>query len=91
MLNLTSKTIETLRSEMDPTASTLPEYPVVTAMNSVGPALGPQLIAEIGDITRFIKQSALTAFAGVDPSKDVSGQHARKSVSISKKALSIIY
>ena len=85
MLNLTSKTVETLRSEMDRTAATLPEYPVVMAMNGVGPTLGPQLIAEIGDITRFVKRGALTAFAGVDPGKNESGKYSQKSVPTSKK------
>ena len=74
-----------LRLEMDKTASTLPEYPVVMAMNGVGPTLGPQLMAEIGDVTRFTHRGALTAFAGVDPGKDDSGQRVRKSVPTTKK------
>ena len=85
MLNLASRTVETLRSEMDRTAATLPEYPVVLAMNGVGPTLGPQLMAEIGDVTRFTKRGALTAFAGVDPGKNESGQYSQKSVPTSKK------
>lgn len=85
MLNLTSKTVESLRAEMDQTAATLPEYPVVMAMNGVGPTLGPQLIAEIGDVTRFTKRGSLTAFAGVDPGKNDSGQYSQKSVPTSKK------
>ena len=85
MLNLASKTVEALRAKMDQTAATLPEYPVVMAMNGVGPTLGPQLIAEIGDVTRFVKRGSLTAFAGVDPGKNDSGKHSQKSVSTSKK------
>ena len=52
---------------MNETASKLPEYPVVMAMEGVGPSLGPQLMAEIGDVTRFTHKGAITAFAGVDP------------------------
>lgn len=52
---------------MNEVASTLPEYPVVIDMNDVGSTLGPQLMAEIGDVTRFTHREALTAFAGVDP------------------------
>ena len=52
---------------MNETASKLPEYPVVMAMEGVGPSLGPQLMAEIGDVTRFTHKGAVTAFAGVDP------------------------
>ena len=85
MLNLASKTVESLRTEMDQTAATLPEYPVVMAMNGVGPTLGPQLIAEIGDVTRFVKRGSLTAFAGVDPGKNDSGKYSQKSVPTSKK------
>ena len=55
------------KNNMDETASALPEYPVVMAMNGVGSTLGPQLMAEIGDVTRFTHREALTAFAGVDP------------------------
>lgn len=85
MLNTASETVESLRRKMNETASTLPEYPVVMAMNGVGPTLGPQLMAEIGDVTRFTHRGALTAFAGVDPGKNDSGQHIQKSVRTSKK------
>ncbi len=85
MLNLASATVEKLRAEMDRTASRLPEYPVVMAMNGVGPTLGPQLMAEIGDVTRFEKRGSLTAFAGVDPGKNESGKYVQKSVPTSKK------
>lgn len=85
ILNSASETVESLRARMNELASTLPEYPVVMAMNGVGPSLGPQLIAEIGDITRFTHRGALTAFAGVDPGKNDSGQRNQKSVPTSKK------
>ena len=85
MLNTASETVESLRLKMDALAATLPEYPVVMAMNGVGPTLGPQLMAEIGDVTRFTHREALTAFAGVDPGKNDSGKHVQKSVRTSKK------
>ena len=85
MLNTASETVESLRLKMDEAASTLPEYPVVMAMNGVGPTLGPQLMAEIGDVTRFTHRGALTAFAGVDPGKNDSGKHIQKSVPTTKK------
>lgn len=85
MLNTASETVESLRLKMDEAASVLPEYPVVMAMNGVGPTLGPQLIAEIGDVTRFTHRGALTAFAGVDPGKNDSGKHIQKSVPTTKK------
>ena len=85
LLNTTSQMVESLRNQMDQVASTLPEYSVVMAMNGVGPTLGPQLMAEIGDPTRFTHREALTAFAGVDPGADQSGDHNRKSNRTSKK------
>lgn len=85
MLNAISKTVETLRLKMDEAACTLPEYPVVMAMNGVGPTLSPQLMAEIGDVTRFTHRGALTAFAGVDPKKHDSGKHIQKNVPTTKK------
>lgn len=85
ILNTASETVESLRLKMDAVASILPEYPVVMAMNGVGPTLGPQLMAEIGDVTRFTHRGALTAFAGVDPGKNDSGKHIQKSVPTTKK------
>lgn len=85
LLNATSKMVESLRTQMNQIASTLPEYPVVMAFNGVGPTLGPQLMAEIGDPTRFTHREALTAFAGVDPKSNQSGDHNRKSNRTTKR------
>lgn len=85
LLDTASETVESLRLKMNELASTLPEYPVVMDMNGVGTTLGPQLIAEIGDVTRFTHREALTAFAGVDPGKNDSGKHIQNSVHTSKK------
>ena len=84
-LKATSQTVESFRLKMDEIASRLPEYPVVIDMYGVGHTLGPQLIAEIGDVTRFEKRTSLTAFAGVDPQTDESGDKISKSVPTSKK------
>jgi transposase len=83
-LNLASEHVELLRKEMDGLASTLPEYSTVMGIYGVGKTYGPQLIAEIGDISRFTHREALTAFAGVDPGVDQSGQHNSKSNRASK-------
>ena len=83
-LNLASAHIERLRREMNELATTLPEYEVVMGMYGVGKTYGPQLIAEIGDVSRFTHREALTAFAGVDPGVDQSGQHNSKSNKASK-------
>lgn len=72
--NQISAAVEHIRDEMNQLASTLPEYETVMSMAGVGKTLGPQLIAEIGDITRFNHREALTAFAGVDPGVTSSGK-----------------
>lgn len=78
-LRATSAALAALKLEMQSLASQLPEYPVVMGMFGVGPALGPQLIAEIGDVRRFYSKKALVAYAGIDAppndSGDVTGRH----------------
>ena len=83
-LNAVSATLEKLKAEMLKLASQLPEFPVVMEMCGVGDSLGPQLMAEIGDVKRFVRRSAITSFAGVDPGADQSGGHEAKSVPTSK-------
>jgi len=68
-----SRMVEVLRAEMNRLAAQLPEYPVVMNMYGVGESLGPQLMAEIGDIRRFVGKQSLVAFAGVDPMPNQSG------------------
>ena len=78
-LRATSAALAALKHEMQSLASMLPEYPVVMDMFGVGPTLGPQLIAEIGDVRRFYSKKALVAYAGLDAppndSGDVTGRH----------------
>lgn len=84
-LNAISKTVETYRAEMDRLASQLPEYETVMSMTGVGKSMGPQLIAEIGDIRRFPHQKSLVGFAGSDPTKDESGSKVSGSKPSSKR------
>lgn len=87
-LNNTSATVEELRSLMNETASKLPEYSIVMNMKGVGPSLGSQLMAEIGDVSRFTHKGAITAFAGVDPGVNKSGTYEQRSVPTSKRGSS---
>ncbi len=84
-LNAISRTAEVFRAEMQRLAEQLPEYPVVMAMYGVGKAIGPQLMAEIGDVRRFSHRGALIAYAGVDPQPSQSGKYDRGSNPISRK------
>ena len=78
-LRATSAALTALKHEMLALAAQLPEYPIVMGMFGVGPTLGPQLIAEIGDVRRFYSKKALVAYAGLDAppndSGDVTGRH----------------
>src|SRR5699024_12024476 len=84
-LSATSAALAALKQEMQSLSSQLPEYPVVMDMFGVGPTLGPQLIAEIGDVRRFYSKKALVAFAGIDAPPYQSGQMDFRSRSISKR------
>ena len=83
LLTITESTVR-IKNEMNELASTLPEYSTVMSMCGVGKVLGPQLIAEIGDVSRFTHREAITAYAGVDPGVDESGKRISKSNRASK-------
>ncbi|MDY3014554.1 MAG: IS110 family transposase [Evtepia sp.] len=83
-LRATSAALATLRQEMQSLASQLPEYPVVMEMFGVGPALGPQLMAEIGDVRRFYSKKALVAYAGIDAPPNDSGDVTGRRKNMSK-------
>lgn len=84
-LKAVSKAVEVFRAEMLRLAQQLPEYPAVIAMYGVGKSIGPQIMAEIGDVRRFSHKQALAAFAGVDPMPNQSGTYEAKSTSSSKR------
>lgn len=73
-LNAVSKAMAALYDEMLRLAQLLPEYNVVMGMYGVGPALGFQLMAEIGDVRRFHSKKALVSFAGIDSPPNDSGK-----------------
>lgn len=85
-LNSISKTVELLRMEMNRLAEQLPEYPVVMAMGVVGKSLGPQLMTDLGDVTRFAHKGYLAAYVGVDPGANQPGTHEAKSTASSKSS-----
>ena len=78
-------TLAAFRDEMIRLAKLLPEYETVLSMYGVGEITGAQLMAEIGDVTRFPHRSSLIAFAGIDPDVDQYGKHDASSVPTSKR------
>ncbi|MDD5863427.1 MAG: IS110 family transposase [Firmicutes bacterium] len=83
-MKATSTDLSELKKEMLHLAEQLPEFPVVQKMYGVGPTLGPQLMAEIGDVRRFYSKKALVAFAGIDAPPNDSGQIAGNHKAMSK-------
>ena len=84
-LTAISRSVEIYRTEMVKLASQLPEYPVVMQMYGVGESLGPQLMAEIGDVCRFQRKQSLVAFAGIDPAPNESGDYRSRSNKTTKR------
>ena len=84
-LQATSTALAALKKEMHELASSLPEYPVVMQMYGIGRSLGPQLMAEIGDVRRFHSKKALVAFAGLDSPPNDSDQIANNHKRITKR------
>ena len=84
-LNTITETLATIQKEMLALSSQLPEYPAVMSLFGVGETLGPQLMAEIGDVRRFERKQSLVAFAGVDAPPYQSGAFEAKKRSISKR------
>jgi transposase len=84
-INAISENMAVVAVEMKRLAELLPEYPIVSQMYGVGDILGPQLMAEIGDVYRYRNKGSLVAFAGLDAPPYQSGKFESSSRSISKK------
>lgn len=54
-----SRAVQALRAEMSRLAALLPDCSVIMSMFGIGESLGPQPMAEIGDIRRFAGNLAL--------------------------------
>lgn len=84
-LNAISESMAAIAAGMKQLAIQLPEYPVVSAFYGVGDILGPQLMAEIGDVYRFRHKGALVRYAGLEPPEYQSGKFEAESRPISKQ------
>jgi transposase len=68
--------IENIYSKLDKHLITIP---------GIGKTLAPIILAEIGDINNFDSPSKLTAFAGIDPTQNQSGNKQSTNEKISKR------
>ena len=78
-------TLTAMKQEMLRLSRQLPEYETVRSMYGVGDITAAQLMAEIGDVRRFPRRSALVGFAGVDPAVNQSGKYEAKSNPTTKR------
>jgi len=70
------KRISSLLKEFDST---------ITSVPGIGPILGACILSEIGDVTRFRSADKLTAYIGVDPSVNQSGEYISDHAHMSKR------
>lgn len=76
---------DTILTQMQAFAKTLPEYSVVREMPCIGDTLAPRIIAEIGDVRRFKNKHSLIAYAGIDAPPYQSGSFNASERHISKR------
>jgi transposase len=76
---------ETTLTQMIQIAETIPNCKVIRTIPGIGDNLAARLLAEIGDISRFLGSKQLIAYAGIDPIIYQSGQMDGLHLKISKK------
>ncbi|MDE7390634.1 MAG: IS110 family transposase [Lachnospiraceae bacterium] len=64
---------DTILTQMQELAKSLPEYSVVREMSCIGDVLAPRIIAEVGDVRHFYSKHSLIAYAGIDAPPYQSG------------------
>lgn len=89
-LKAVSKSVAAFQQEMLRLSQQLPEFDTVMEMYGVGPSLGPQLMAEIGDVRRFSSKKSLIAFAGIEPQPNDSGKIMGNDKGISKVGSAVL-
>lgn len=87
MLNTASQTVEALRLKMDQTAATLPEYPVVMAINGVGPSLGPSLWLRSETLPVSLTEKRLPPLPVSIPVRTILASTTRKVYVLQRKVL----
>ena len=81
---------DTILSQMQAFAKTLPEYSVIRELPCIGDTLAPRIIAEIGDVRRFKNKRSLIAYAGIDAPPYQSGAFNATERHISKRGNSYL-
>ena len=79
------RSADSIITQMQAIAETLPEYKILRNMAGVGERLGPLILAEIGNVRRFHSGKALNAYAGNDAPPYQSGNFESHNRHISKR------
>jgi len=81
---------DTILTQMQELAKSLPEFSIIREMPCIGDTLAPRIIAEIGDIRRFKNKHSLIAYAGIDAPPYQSGSFNATERHISKRGNSYL-
>ena len=81
---------DTILTQMQELAKSLPEFSIIREMPCIGDTLAPRIIAEIGDIRRFKNKHSLIAYAGIDAPPYQSGAFNATERHISKRGNSYL-
>ena len=81
---------DTILTQMQELAKSLPEFSIIREMPCIGETLAPRIIAEIGDIRRFKNKHSLIAYAGIDAPPYQSGSFNATERHISKRGNSYL-
>ena len=81
---------DTILTQMQELAKSLPEFSVIREMPCIGDTLAPRIIAEIGEIRRFKNKHSLIAYAGIDAPPYQSGAFNATERHISKRGNSYL-
>ena len=81
---------DTILTQMQELAKSLPEFSLIREMPCIGDTLAPRIIAEIGDIRRFKNKHSLIAYAGIDAPPYQSGSFNATERHISKRGNSYL-
>lgn len=90
MLREADRTLASILAQMKELAQQTEEYEVAMEFSGIGDKLAVQLVAELGDMSKFRNKNCLIAFAGIDAPPRQSGQYHGTRRHISKRGSPIL-
>jgi hypothetical protein len=90
LLRETDRILGSILARMIELAQDTEEYQVAVEFSGIADKLAVQMVAEIGDMSKFRNKKCLVAFAGIDSPPHESGQYRGTKRHISKRGSSIL-